>query len=133
MPIEPAIFSNYPGRVATAGALSMLVIAPCRLAAGGTAALARHAVAGPAIRAGSARATAVEPPLAAEKSGPDQRNRKVVREIQIDAAALKSPEETIDDLNARAKDAGESLSSLAKPSMMVTAAACPVAANGAPE
>jgi hypothetical protein len=47
---------------------------------------------------------------------------------------IKSPSETIDDLNARAKDAGESLSRLAKPSSMATGRmGCPVAANGAPD
>jgi len=47
---------------------------------------------------------------------------------------MKTPGETIDDLNARAKDAGESLSNMAKPSLMVTGrAACVVAANGAPD
>jgi hypothetical protein len=47
---------------------------------------------------------------------------------------LKSPNETIDDLNARAKDAGESLSNMAKPSSMVTGrAVCVVASNGAPD
>ena len=47
---------------------------------------------------------------------------------------LKSPGETIDDLNARAKDAGESLSNMARPSSMVKGrAACLVAANGAPD
>jgi hypothetical protein len=51
---------------------------------------------------------------------------------------LKSPSEAIDDLNARAKDAakdaGESLSRLAKPSSMVTGRLkCPAAANGAPD
>ena len=47
---------------------------------------------------------------------------------------MKSPSETIDDLNARAKGAGESLSNLAKPSSMITGrAACLVAANGAPD
>jgi hypothetical protein len=47
---------------------------------------------------------------------------------------IKSPSETIDDLNARAKDAGESLSNLAKPSTMVSGrSVCPVAANGAPD
>jgi len=46
---------------------------------------------------------------------------------------LKSPQETIDDLNSRAKDAGDGLTSLAKPSSMVTGRmGCPVAANGAP-
>jgi hypothetical protein len=47
---------------------------------------------------------------------------------------LKSPGETIDDLNARAKGAGESLSNMARPSSMVSGrAACLVAANGAPD
>ena len=51
---------------------------------------------------------------------------------------LKSPSETIDDLNARAKDAAkdasESLSRLAKPASMVSGrAVCPVSANGAPD
>jgi hypothetical protein len=44
---------------------------------------------------------------------------------------LKSPSETIDDLNARTKDAGQSLSNMAKPSTMVSGrAACLVSANG---
>ncbi len=47
---------------------------------------------------------------------------------------LKSPSETIDDFNARTKDAGQSLSNMAKPSIMVSGrAACLVAANGAPD
>jgi hypothetical protein len=47
---------------------------------------------------------------------------------------LKSPGETIDDFNARAKDAGETLSRLAKPSSVVAGRMiCPVSANGAPD
>jgi hypothetical protein len=47
---------------------------------------------------------------------------------------IKSPSETIDDLNARARDAGEGLSRLARPSSMATGRiGCPVAANGAPD
>jgi hypothetical protein len=47
---------------------------------------------------------------------------------------LKSPSEAIDDLNARTKDAGQSLSNIATPSTMVKGrAACLVAANGAPD
>jgi hypothetical protein len=51
---------------------------------------------------------------------------------------LKSPTETIDDLNARArdaaKDAADSLSHLANPANMVSGRmACVVAANGAPD
>jgi hypothetical protein len=52
--------------------------------------------------------------------------------------SLKSPGETIDDLNARAKDAAkgasDSLSRLAGPSSMVAGRMiCPVSANGAPD
>ena len=47
---------------------------------------------------------------------------------------LKSPSEAIDDLNARTKDAGQSLSNIARPSTMVKGrVACLVAANGAPD
>jgi hypothetical protein len=47
---------------------------------------------------------------------------------------LKSPAATIDDLNAGTKGAGESLSNMARPSIMVSGrAACTVAANGAPD
>jgi hypothetical protein len=47
---------------------------------------------------------------------------------------LKSPSEAIDDLNARTKGAGQSLSNIATPSTMVKGrAACLVAANGAPD
>jgi hypothetical protein len=51
---------------------------------------------------------------------------------------LKSPGETIDDLNARAKDAAkgaaDGLSHLATPSSMVSGRViCPVSANGAPD
>jgi len=47
---------------------------------------------------------------------------------------LKSPQETIDDLNTGAKDAGDNLTRLAKPSSMVTGRmGCPVAGNGAPD
>ena len=47
---------------------------------------------------------------------------------------LKSPQETIEDLNTQTKDAGDSLTRLAKPSSMVTGRmACPVAGNGAPD
>ena len=46
---------------------------------------------------------------------------------------LKSPQQTIDDLNARAKDASDSLSRLARPASMVSGRMiCPVSANGSP-
>jgi hypothetical protein len=47
---------------------------------------------------------------------------------------LKSPSETISDLNTRAKDAGDALSRLAKPASMVAGRImCPIAVNGTPD
>jgi hypothetical protein len=48
--------------------------------------------------------------------------------------ALKSPSDTIDDLDARAKEAGETLSRLTRPSSIVAGRMiCPVSTNGAPD
>ncbi len=51
--------------------------------------------------------------------------------------SLKSPSETIDDFNARAKDAAKdasnSFSRLTTSSMVSGRAACPVSGNGAPD
>jgi hypothetical protein len=46
---------------------------------------------------------------------------------------LKSPGETIDDLNSRAKSATETLSNLTSSSMVTGRVKCPVSANGAPD
>lgn len=47
---------------------------------------------------------------------------------------LPSPKETIDDLNARAKGATDSLGRLARPTSVATGrVVCQVAANGAPD
>ena len=76
------------------------------------------------------------PPSAAVPENPGLINQieKLFEKSKSILPSLKSPGETIDDLNARAKDAGESLSNMARPSAMVTGrAACLVAANGAPD
>jgi len=81
----------------------------------------------------------VEPPPApAENPGLINEIGKLFEKSKSLLPTIKSPGETIDDLNARAKDAakdaGDSLTSLAKPSLMVKGrAACGVAANGAPD
>jgi hypothetical protein len=47
--------------------------------------------------------------------------------------SIKGPGETLDDLNARAKDAGDALSRLAKPGSMVSGRTiCPAGADGTP-
>jgi hypothetical protein len=48
--------------------------------------------------------------------------------------SIKSPSETLDDLNARAKDAGEAISRLAKPGSMVSGRmVCPSGADRTPD
>jgi hypothetical protein len=78
------------------------------------------------------------PPAAPENPGLFNEMGKVLEKSLSVLPTLKSPAETIDDLNAKTKDvvkdAGESLSRLAKPSSMVTGRLqCPAAANGAPD
>jgi hypothetical protein len=74
------------------------------------------------------------PPAGEENPGLIHEMGKLFEKSLSILPKIKSPGETIDDLNARAKDAGESLSNLAKPSTMVSGrAACPVSANGAPD
>jgi hypothetical protein len=72
------------------------------------------------------------PPAPAREENPGLINE--IGKLFDKLPSLKSPQETIDDLNARAKDAGESLSRLAKPASMVSGRMiCPVSANGAPD
>lgn len=78
------------------------------------------------------------PPPPAENPGLINEIGKLFEKSKSLLPTIKSPGETIDDLNARAreaaKDAGESLTNLAKPSLMVKGrAVCAVAANGAPD
>ena len=78
----------------------------------------------------------VEPPPAPRDENPGLINEigKLFEKSKSLLPPLKSPSETIDDLNARTKDAGQSLSNIARPSTMVKGrAACLVAANGAPD
>jgi hypothetical protein len=104
---------------------------PCRLAAdGGTAGLAGAAGAVAALTRAGRRTGAPG------ESGADG------QAVRQDGAALEESSETIDDLNARAKDAakeavkdaGNALSRLAKPGSMVSGRViCPVLANGTPD
>ena len=83
------------------------------------------------------------PPSPAESPGLINEIGKLLEKSKSILPTLKSPQEAIEDLNTRArdatKDAGEGLSRLAnpsliKPSLMVTGRmACPVSANGAPD
>jgi hypothetical protein len=82
-----------------------------------------------------------EPPQIEPQPPPRDENPGLINEIgklfeksKSLLPPLKSPSETIDDFNARTRDAGQSLSNMAKPSTMVSGrAACLVSANGAPD
>jgi hypothetical protein len=74
------------------------------------------------------------PPVASENPGLIGEIGKLFEKSMSTLPSMKSPGETIDDLNARARDAGEALSRMARPASMVTGhAICPVSANGAPD
>jgi len=83
------------------------------------------------------------PPQAAPASPapPGEENPGLIHEIgklMDKLPSLKSPQQTIEDLNTRAKDAAQgasdTLSRLAKPASMVSGRAiCPAAANGSPD
>ena len=97
----------------------------------------------PALGVQPPQQSAPQPPAPppAEQPPPREENPGLINELgklwdkSISALPkIKSPSETLDDLNARAKDAGEGLTNLARPSIMVSGrAACAVAANGAPD
>ena len=75
-----------------------------------------------------------QPPAPEENPGLINEIGKLFEKSKSMLPSIKSPSETIDDLNTRAKDAGETLTNMAKPAVMVKGrAACLVAANGAPD
>jgi hypothetical protein len=77
---------------------------------------------------------APSPPAREENSGLLNEMGKLLEKSLSVLPPLKTPGETIDDLNARAKDAGDTLSRLARPSSMVTGRIkCPISSNGAPD
>lgn len=88
-----------------------------------------------------AAASPAAPGQAAPTPPPEPQNPGLISEIGKllhKLPALKSPSETLGDLNERAKDATrdatETLTNLARPSSMVSGRTiCPVSANGAPD
>jgi hypothetical protein len=136
------LFSLFGAHVATAClALSMLTLAPvgCRAQAAppssfGVQSPAQQPVPEQPAPQQIEPAPPSAPPAREENPGLINEMGKLFEKSLSILPQMKSPGETIDDLNARAKDAGESLSNMAKPSLMVNGrAACVVAANGAPD
>ena len=77
---------------------------------------------------------APSPPARQENPGLLNEMGKLLEKSLSVLPPLKTPGETIDDLNARAKDAGDTLSRLARPASMVAGRMkCPGSSNGAPD
>jgi hypothetical protein len=145
MPDRPDhLFKLVRIRVTTAGvALSMLTIAgPAWPQAAPPSSLGLQSPAQQAVpdRPASPQSEppSSAPPAREENPGLINEIGKLFEKSKSMLPALKSPGETIDDLHTRAKeatkDAGDSLSRLAKPSSMVAGrTVCPVSANGAPD
>ncbi len=77
---------------------------------------------------------AQEAPARQENPGLINEIGKLFDKVPSMLPPLKSPSEAIDDLNKRARDAGEALSRMTNPASMVTGRSiCPVSANGAPD
>jgi hypothetical protein len=94
---------------------------------------AQQAAPGPSATPQSGAAPPANPPTHEENQGLINEIGKMFGKLP----SLKSPSETIDDFNARAKDAAkdasDSLSRLTTSSMVSGRAACPVSGNGAPD
>jgi hypothetical protein len=133
-------------RVATAGAvLSIFVLATS--AASPQAAPPSPGIQSPAQPSIPDRSQPPQPappgnepasPPPAENPGLLSEIGKLLEKSKSILPTIKSPQETIEDLNTRAKDAtkeaGDGLSRLTKPSLMVSGRmGCPVSANGAPD
>jgi hypothetical protein len=94
---------------------------------------AQQAAPGPAATPQGSVEPPVNPPAHEENPGLINEIGKMFGKLP----SLKSPSETIDDLNTRAKDAAkdasDSLSRLTTSSMVSGRVACPVSGNGAPD
>jgi hypothetical protein len=129
----------FRAHAATAAALSMLIAGGAAWAQTAPPPSSQPALGVQApVQQSEPAAAPSSPPPREENPGLINEMGKLFEKSLSILPSLRSPGETIDDLNARArdaaKDAGDSLSRLAKPSSMVTGrAACLVAPNGAPD
>jgi len=133
----PDRFGNFSARsrtvaVTVAASLSMLM-----LAAGSVWPQASPPPAAPGVQEPAppqSKPAQSPPPPRQENPGLINEMGKLFEKSLAILPTLKGTGDTIDDLNARAKDAGDSLSRLARPASMVTGRmACPASANGAPD
>jgi hypothetical protein len=104
-------------------------------AAGSAAALACRPGASSANSASAGRACTITGSAGARReSRPVQRNGKILREIPVGLSGPEKPERDHRRSQRTPKEAGETLSRIARPSSMVAGRMiCPVSANGAPD
>jgi hypothetical protein len=130
------LFTSSRMQVAAAGAAMLMFAADVAWpqAALPPAAPATSVVQTPAPDPASPQGAPVPSPPPRENPGLIHEMGKLFEKSLSILPSMKSPHETIDDLNARAKDAGDALSRMARPASMVTGRArCPVSADGAPD
>jgi hypothetical protein len=108
--------------VVTAGAVLLTLVIAAGAAWSQAAAPPSLGVQEPAQQTTPRQSEPAPPPAAPareENPGPFNEMGKFFEKSLSIFPALKSPSETIDDLNARAREAGEALSRLARPSSLV--------------
>ena len=131
------LIAQARAHVATAGAAMLMLM----LAAGAGWPQAAPPPPSPGVQGPAPQPSPQPGEPAPSPAPPVQENPGLINEIGKlfeKLPTLKSPGETIDDLNARAKDAAkdasDSLSRLARPASMVSGRMiCPVSANGSPD
>jgi hypothetical protein len=123
---------------AVAAAMSMLMIAASAAWSQGASPPPALGIREPVQQAPPQQSVPAPQPPAEENPGLLNEMGKLFRKSLSILPPLKTPQQTIDDWNAGAKDAAKdasaALSRLAKPSSMVSGRMkCPVSANGAPD
>ena len=122
-----------PIRIAAATATAVLVVLAAAIGAAWPQAGPSSA---PTVQSGPAVPDQPAPPQGAPASPAREDNPGLVDQIgkMFDKLPkLKSPSQTLDDLNTSARDAADTLSRLARPSLVTGRMICPVSANGAPD
>ncbi|MEW6641531.1 MAG: hypothetical protein AB1586_13570 [Pseudomonadota bacterium] len=125
------------GRPALAALLSVACGATVLVVTAGWAQNAPQYVPGPQVPLAPPPVVQAAPqasmPLAPERSGLVDEIGKFFSDPSLGWPTLKSPQQTIDDINSRAKDATDSLTRFSKGKVVAGRVKCPTAANGAPD
>ena len=125
---SPHFIARVRTAAATAGAALLMLAAAIGAAWPQAAPPAPTAQSGPAAPDQPAQ-DAPAAPAREENSGLINQIGKMFDKLPT----LRSPSETIDDINARARDAADTFSRLTRPLLVTGRMICPVSANGAPD